>query len=57
MTLALTQIFARTEADTHVLVYSEEAMVPFSISADMTLKEATDELVKVRLYRTLKVTR
>lgn len=40
-----------------MLVYSEEAMVPFSISADMTLKEATDELVKVRLYRTLKVTR
>lgn len=43
---AIAMIFARTEADTHVLVYSEEAMVPFSISADMTLKEATDELVK-----------
>ncbi|XP_006786930.1 60 kDa SS-A/Ro ribonucleoprotein isoform X3 [Neolamprologus brichardi] len=43
---AIAMIFARTEADTHVLVYSEEAMVPFSISADMTLKEATDELAK-----------
>ncbi|XP_031610703.1 60 kDa SS-A/Ro ribonucleoprotein isoform X1 [Oreochromis aureus] len=43
---AIAMILARTEADTHVLVYSQEAMVPFSISADMTLKEATDELVK-----------
>lgn len=43
----LAQIFARTEADTHVLSYSEGALVPCSVSADMTLAQATFELVKV----------
>lgn len=46
--LCLAQIFARTEADTHVLAYSEGALVPCSVSADMTLAQATVELVKVR---------
>uniref|UniRef100_A0A3Q1F857 RNA-binding protein RO60 n=1 Tax=Acanthochromis polyacanthus TaxID=80966 RepID=A0A3Q1F857_9TELE len=44
---AITMIFARTEADTHVLAYSEGAVVPCSVSADMTLAEATVELVKI----------
>lgn len=41
------QIFARTEVDTQVLAFSEGAVVPCSISADMTLAQATTELVKV----------
>lgn len=44
---AITMIFARTESDTHVLAYSEGAVVPCSISADMTLAETTIELVKI----------
>ncbi|TKS80142.1 60 kDa SS-A/Ro ribonucleoprotein [Collichthys lucidus] len=44
---AITMIFARTEADTHVLAYSEGALVPCSVSADMTLAQATVELVKI----------
>ncbi|XP_047444588.1 60 kDa SS-A/Ro ribonucleoprotein [Mugil cephalus] len=44
---AITMIFARTEADTQVLVYSEGAVVPCSISADMTLADTTVELVKI----------
>ncbi|CAJ1071783.1 kDa SS-A/Ro ribonucleoprotein [Xyrichtys novacula] len=44
---AITMIFARTEADTDVLAYSEGAVVPCSITADMTLSEATVELVKI----------
>lgn len=42
------QIFARTEVDTQVLAFSEGALVPCSISADMTLAQATAELVKVK---------
>lgn len=48
---AITMILARTEANTHVLVYSEGTVVPFSVSADMTLEEATDELVKLQSKR------
>lgn len=44
---AITMIFARSEADTHVLAYSEGAVVPCSVSADMTLAQATFELVKI----------
>ncbi|XP_062285160.1 60 kDa SS-A/Ro ribonucleoprotein [Scomber scombrus] len=44
---AIAMIFARTEADTHVLAYSEGFAVPCSISADMTLAQATVELVKI----------
>ncbi|XP_076000549.1 RNA-binding protein RO60 [Genypterus blacodes] len=44
---AITMIFARTEADIHVLAYSEDAVVPCSISADMTLAQATIELLKI----------
>ncbi|XP_029308986.1 RNA-binding protein RO60 isoform X1 [Cottoperca gobio] len=44
---AITMVFAKTEADTHVLAYSEGALVPCSISADMTLAQATFELVKI----------
>ncbi|XP_037132533.1 60 kDa SS-A/Ro ribonucleoprotein isoform X2 [Syngnathus acus] len=43
----ITMVFARTEPDTHVLAYSEGALVPCSISADMTLAQTTDELVKI----------
>ncbi|KAM9323580.1 RNA-binding protein RO60 [Pholidichthys leucotaenia] len=43
---AITLTFARTESNTHVLVYSEGAVVPCLLSADMTLQEATAELVK-----------
>ena len=46
--LCVSQIFARTEADTHVLAYSEGALVPCSITADMTLAQVTFEVVKVR---------
>lgn len=46
-TLCLLQIIARTEADTQVLAYSEGAVVPCTISADMSLAQATAELVKV----------
>lgn len=46
--LCLSQIFARTEVDTHVLAFSEGALVPCSVSADMTLAQVTVELVKVR---------
>ncbi|KAK5859515.1 hypothetical protein PBY51_021067 [Eleginops maclovinus] len=44
---AISMVFARTEAETHVLAYSEGALVPCSISADMTLAQATFELVKI----------
>ncbi|KAA8587363.1 hypothetical protein FQN60_016225 [Etheostoma spectabile] len=44
---AIAMIFARTEADTHVLAYSEGALVPCSVCADMTLAQATFELVKI----------
>ncbi|KAJ4937007.1 hypothetical protein JOQ06_001591 [Pogonophryne albipinna] len=44
---AIAMVFARTEADTHVLAYSEGVPVPCSISADMTLAQATFELVKI----------
>lgn len=44
---AITMTFARTEADTQVLAYSEGALVPCSVSADMTLAQATAELVKI----------
>ncbi|XP_028329518.1 RNA-binding protein RO60 [Gouania willdenowi] len=44
---AITMIFARTEVHTQVLAYSEGAVFPCSISADMTLAETTVELVKI----------
>ncbi|XP_068197023.1 RNA-binding protein RO60 isoform X2 [Antennarius striatus] len=44
---AVTMIFARTEADVDVLAYSEGALVPCSLSADMTLAQVTAELVKI----------
>ncbi|XP_041847430.1 60 kDa SS-A/Ro ribonucleoprotein [Melanotaenia boesemani] len=44
---AVTMIFNRTEADTHVLAFSEGAVVPCSVSARMTIAEATAELVKI----------
>uniref|UniRef100_A0A3B5LCM8 TROVE domain-containing protein n=1 Tax=Xiphophorus couchianus TaxID=32473 RepID=A0A3B5LCM8_9TELE len=37
-------IFTRTEANTHVLSFSEGAVVPCSLSADMSLAEVTAEL-------------
>ncbi|KAM9790441.1 RNA-binding protein RO60 isoform 2-T2 [Syngnathus typhle] len=43
----ITMVFARTEPDTHVLAYSEGALVPCSISADMTLAQTTNELAKI----------
>uniref|UniRef100_A0A3B5LGE7 TROVE domain-containing protein n=1 Tax=Xiphophorus couchianus TaxID=32473 RepID=A0A3B5LGE7_9TELE len=43
---AITMIFTRTEANTHVLSFSEGAVVPCSLSADMSLAEVTAELVK-----------
>ncbi|XP_043989127.1 60 kDa SS-A/Ro ribonucleoprotein isoform X2 [Gambusia affinis] len=43
---AITMIFARTEANTDVLAFSEGAVVPCSLSADMSLAEVTAELVK-----------
>uniref|UniRef100_A0A3Q0RXV2 Ro60, Y RNA binding protein n=1 Tax=Amphilophus citrinellus TaxID=61819 RepID=A0A3Q0RXV2_AMPCI len=42
-------ILARTEADTHVLVYSEGTVVPFSVSADMTLKELQSKRIDCTL--------
>ncbi|KAM9719538.1 RNA-binding protein RO60 [Menidia menidia] len=44
---AITMIFARTEAEVDVLAFSEGAVVPCSLSAHMTLAEATAELVKI----------
>ncbi|XP_035027213.1 60 kDa SS-A/Ro ribonucleoprotein [Hippoglossus stenolepis] len=44
---AITMIFARTEVETQVLAYSEGAVVPCTVSADMTLAQATVELVKI----------
>ncbi|XP_070700860.1 RNA-binding protein RO60 [Pempheris klunzingeri] len=44
---AIAMIFTRTEADTHVVAYSEGTLVPCSLSADMTLAQATAELVKI----------
>ncbi|XP_029380416.1 RNA-binding protein RO60 [Echeneis naucrates] len=44
---AITLIFANTEIDTQVLAYSEGALVPCRISTDMTLAQATVELVKI----------
>uniref|UniRef100_A0A3Q0RLE8 Ro60, Y RNA binding protein n=1 Tax=Amphilophus citrinellus TaxID=61819 RepID=A0A3Q0RLE8_AMPCI len=45
------------QMNTHVLVYSEGTVVPFSVSADMTLKEATDELLQSkRIDCTLPIT-
>ncbi|XP_014844314.1 PREDICTED: 60 kDa SS-A/Ro ribonucleoprotein [Poecilia mexicana] len=43
---AITMIFARTESNTQVLAFSEGAVVPCSLSADMSLAEVTAELVK-----------
>lgn len=43
----MAQIFARTEADTHVLAYSEGAVIPCTVTADMTLAQAAAELVKI----------
>lgn len=46
--LYLSQFFARSETDTRILAYSEGALIPCSVSADMTLAQTTVELVKVR---------
>ncbi|XP_077471075.1 RNA-binding protein RO60 [Stigmatopora argus] len=43
----ITMVFARTEAKTHVLAYSEGALEQCSVSADMTLAQTTNELVKI----------
>nr|XP_061795582.1 RNA-binding protein RO60-like [Nerophis lumbriciformis] len=43
----VTMVFARTEAETHVLAYSEGALEQCSVSADMTLAQTTDELIKI----------
>ncbi|XP_041697281.1 60 kDa SS-A/Ro ribonucleoprotein-like [Coregonus clupeaformis] len=45
---AMAMVIARTEAETQVLAYSEGAIVPCTISADMSLREVTAELVKNR---------
>ena len=42
------QIFTKTEVDTQVLVYSGGAVLPFPVSADMSMVDVTAELVKVR---------
>lgn len=42
------QVFARTEVDTHFLAFSEGALVPCSITAEMDLAQVTAELVKVK---------
>lgn len=47
LSLYRVQIFAKTEADTQVLAYSEGAVVPCTVSADMNLSQTTGELVKV----------
>ncbi|XP_029930298.1 RNA-binding protein RO60 isoform X2 [Myripristis murdjan] len=44
---AITMVIARTEADAQILIYSEGALVPCTISADMTLAQVTAELVKI----------
>ncbi|XP_061653135.1 60 kDa SS-A/Ro ribonucleoprotein [Phyllopteryx taeniolatus] len=43
----ITMVFARTEIGTHVLAYSEGALELCCVSADMTLAQTTDELVKI----------
>ncbi|XP_015226890.1 PREDICTED: 60 kDa SS-A/Ro ribonucleoprotein [Cyprinodon variegatus] len=43
---AVTMIFSQTEENTDVLAFSEGAVVPCSLSADMTLADVTAELVK-----------
>ncbi|KAG9338392.1 hypothetical protein JZ751_025796 [Albula glossodonta] len=40
-------VFVRTEADSQVLVFSEGAVSPCSITAGMTLAQVTEELVKI----------
>ncbi|CAB1325837.1 unnamed protein product [Coregonus sp. 'balchen'] len=44
---ALAMVIVRTEAETQVLAYSEGAIVPCTISGDMSLREVTAELVKL----------
>ncbi|XP_034038859.1 60 kDa SS-A/Ro ribonucleoprotein [Thalassophryne amazonica] len=44
---ATVMLFARTEADTQVLAYSEGTLVPCAVSSNMTLGQATFELVKI----------
>ncbi|XP_024129055.1 60 kDa SS-A/Ro ribonucleoprotein [Oryzias melastigma] len=41
---AITTIFVRTEADTHVLVFSDGTVVPCPLSPQMTLAEVTAKL-------------
>ncbi|XP_054608987.1 60 kDa SS-A/Ro ribonucleoprotein isoform X1 [Dunckerocampus dactyliophorus] len=43
----IAMVFVKTEANTHVLAYSEGALKLCSVSADMTLAQTTDELVKI----------
>ncbi|XP_028833567.1 RNA-binding protein RO60 [Denticeps clupeoides] len=40
-------VFTRTEADTQVLVFSEGAVVPVTLSPDMSLMQVAAELIKV----------
>ncbi|XP_056148953.1 60 kDa SS-A/Ro ribonucleoprotein isoform X2 [Lampris incognitus] len=44
---AITMVISRTEMDTQVLIYSEGAVFPCTITADMSLVDVTTELVKI----------
>ncbi|KAI1882900.1 hypothetical protein AGOR_G00239660 [Albula goreensis] len=44
---AMSMVFVRTEADSQVLVFSEGAVSPCSITAEMSLAQVTEELVKI----------
>ncbi|KAL0966790.1 hypothetical protein UPYG_G00300180 [Umbra pygmaea] len=44
---AMAMVLARTEAETHVVAYSEGSVVPCTISADMSLCDVVAELVKI----------
>ncbi|XP_061903073.1 RNA-binding protein RO60-like [Entelurus aequoreus] len=48
----IAMVFARTEKGTRVLKYSEGALKPCSVSADMTLAQMTDELIKISVKST-----
>lgn len=44
---AMTMVLARTETETQVLAYSEGAVAPCAITADMPLAQVTAELIKI----------
>ncbi|XP_036822271.1 60 kDa SS-A/Ro ribonucleoprotein isoform X1 [Oncorhynchus mykiss] len=44
---AMTMVFARTEAETQVMAYSEGAIVPCTITEGMSLRQVATELVKI----------